>query len=120
MSTCQEEAGTQIFLHAEYALNQLQGNIIINSPDTDVFIISLMVSKKKYYFKTRNKNKAIIICVTRSKKLLKDKYDAVDSVGPEFFTKALVSLHAFKGCDRVSALAGLGKLKALKITAIKL
>ena len=50
MSTYQEEAGTQIFLHAEYALNQLQGNIIINSPDTDVFIISLTVSKKKIQF----------------------------------------------------------------------
>lgn len=54
------------------------------------------------------------------KKLLKDKYDAVDSVGPDCFTKALVSLHAFTGYDRVSALAGLGKLKTLKITAIKL
>ena len=45
-STIQEEADTRMFLHAQYALNHLQGNIIINSPDTDVFLISLMVSEK--------------------------------------------------------------------------
>ena len=66
LSTYQEEAGTQMFLHAQYALNHLQGNIIINSPDTDAFII-INGFKKKDNFKTRNKNKAIIICVTRSK-----------------------------------------------------
>ena len=46
LSTSQEEADTQMFLHVQYALNHLQGNIIINSPDTDVFIISLMLSEK--------------------------------------------------------------------------
>ena len=46
LPTSQEEAGTQMFLHAQYALNHLQGNIIINNPDTNVFIISLMVSEK--------------------------------------------------------------------------
>ena len=45
LSTSQEEADTQMFLHVQYALNHLQGNII-NSPDTDVFIISLMLSEK--------------------------------------------------------------------------
>ena len=43
------------------------------------------------------------------KESLKDKYDAVVSVGFECFTRALVSLHAFTGCDTVSAFAGLGK-----------
>ena len=31
-----ECSDTQLFLHAQYALNHLQGNIIMNSPDTDV------------------------------------------------------------------------------------
>ena len=46
LSTSQEEADTQMILHVQYALNHLQGNIIINSPDSDVFIISLMLSEK--------------------------------------------------------------------------
>ena len=45
LSTPQEEADTRMFLHAQYVLNHVQGNIIINSPDTDVFI-SLIVSEK--------------------------------------------------------------------------
>ena len=58
LSTSQEEADTRMFLHAQCALNHLQGNIIINSPDTDVFIISLMVSENinaNVNFKTGNK-----------------------------------------------------------------
>ena len=46
LSTSQEEADTQMILHVQYALNHLQRNIIINSPDSDVFIISLMLSEK--------------------------------------------------------------------------
>ena len=120
LSTSQEEADTRMFLHARYALNQLQGNIVINSPDTDVFVISLMVSEKinaNINFKTGNKNKARIISINKVKEALKEKYDAVVSVGLESFTKALVSLPAFTGCDTVSAFAGLGKSKAFKITA---
>ena len=66
----QEEADTRMFLHVQYALNHLQGNIIINSPDTDVFIISLMVSEKinaNISFKTGNKNKKELLVLTRSK-----------------------------------------------------
>ena len=32
LSTSQEEADTRMFLHAQYALNQLQVNFVINSP----------------------------------------------------------------------------------------
>ena len=113
LSTSQEEADTRMFLHAQYALNQVQGNIVINSPDTDVFVISLMVSEKidaNINFKTGNKNKARIISINKVKEA-----EAVVSVGLESFTKALVSLHAFMGCYTVSAFAGLGKSKAFKI-----
>ena len=70
LSTSQEETGSRMFLHPQYALNHLQGNIIINSPDTDVFIISLMVSEKinaNISFKTGNKNKKELLVLTRSK-----------------------------------------------------
>ena len=120
LSTSQEEADTRMLLHAQYALNHLQGNIFINSPDTDVFIISSMVSEKNnanINFKSSNKNKARTISVNKVKESLKDKYDAVVSIGLEYFTKALVSLHAFTGCDTVSAFVGLGKSKAFKIMA---
>ena len=118
LSASQEEADTRMFLHAQCALNQLHGSIVINNPDTDVFVISLMVSEKidaNINFKTGNKNKARIISINKVKEALKDKYDAVVSVGLESFTKALVSVHAFTGCDTVSAFAGLGKSKAFKI-----
>ena len=99
-STSQEEADTRMFLHSQYALNTLQGNIVINSPDTDVFI-SLMVSEKiiaNINFKTSTKNKARIISFNKDKESLKDKYDAVVSAGLACFTKALLSLHEFMGC----------------------
>ena len=68
LSTSQEEADTRMFLHGQYGLNHLQGNKEINSPDTDVFIISLMVSEKNNQninFKTGNKKKELEL--TRSK-----------------------------------------------------
>ena len=120
LSISQEEADTRMFLHVQYALNHLQGNIIINCPDTDVFIISLMALEKinaNINFKTGNKNKKIIISVNKIKESLKDKYDAVVSVGLECFKRALVSLNTFTGCDTVSVFAGLGKSKAFKIMA---
>ena len=84
LSTSQEKPDTRMFLPAQYALNHLHRNIIINSPDTDVFIISLMVSEKinaNINFKTGNKNKKIIISVKMVKESLKDIYDAVVSLG---------------------------------------
>ena len=39
------------------------------------------------------------------------------SVGLECFTRALVSLHAFTSCDKISAFAGLEKSKTIKIMA---
>ena len=77
-----------------------------------------MVSEKidaNINLKTGNKNKARIISINKVKGALKGKYDAVVSVGLESFTKVLVSLHAFTGCDTVSAFAGLGKSKVFKI-----
>ena len=68
LSTSQEEADTRMFLHGQYGPNHLQGNKEINSPDTDVFIISLMVSEKNNQninFKTGNKKKELGL--TRSK-----------------------------------------------------
>ena len=64
LSTSQEEVDNRMFLHTQNALNHLQENIIINSPDTNVFIISSMVSEKinaNIDFKTGHKNKKRII-----------------------------------------------------------
>ena len=117
-STSQEEVVTRMFLHVQYVLNNLQGNII-NSSDTDVFI-SLMVSEKinaNINSKISNQNKARIISVNKVKESLKDMYDTVVSSGLECFTKALVSLHESTGCDTIIPFAGLGKSKAFKIMA---
>ena len=37
--TSQEEADTRMFLRAQYALNHLQGNIIINSPEITMYLL---------------------------------------------------------------------------------
>ena len=44
LSTSQEEADTRMFLHAPYAQNHMERNII-NSSDTNVFIISSFQKK---------------------------------------------------------------------------
>ena len=60
-STSQKEADTRMFLHVKHSLQYSQENfIIINCPDMDVFILSLMVSEKivvNIHFKTGNNNK---------------------------------------------------------------
>ena len=95
----QEEADGRILLHAAHAGVNEQAPIIILAEDTDVFIPSLAFHSKiqvplyQLFGKARHK--------------LYDIHKVVASLGEEV-CKALLGLHAFTGCDSVSAFAGKG------------
>ena len=81
-----------MFLHAKHSLQYPQENFFINSPDTDIFVLLLIVVN--IHFNTGIKNKARIISIDKVKQSLKSVYSSVVDVEPERFTKALLSLHA--------------------------
>lgn len=107
LKTTQEEADTRVLLHAWHAAEDGYRSIVITADDTDVFILSVCLSKKlacPLYLKsgTENRTRYIDLCKLAS------------SLG-EDVCQALVGLHAFTGCDTVSSFAGRGKVAALKL-----
>ena len=81
--------------------------VVICSEDTDVFIMSLAFHDKigaflfqKFGIKTR--------------RTVVDISKVAATVGM-VVCRALIGIHAFTGCDTVSAFAGRGKAKALKL-----
>ena len=53
-------------------------------------------------------------CGTKSRKRLVDIKKVATTLGPDV-CRALIGMHAYTGCDTVSAFAGKGKAKALKL-----
>ncbi len=81
--------------------------VIVTAEDTDVMIICLAFSRNiqcSLYQKCGTKNRTRFIDITKLSNFL----------GSDI-SEALIGLHAFTGCDTVSAFAGHGKLKALKL-----
>lgn len=107
LSCTQEEADGRLLLHAAHAVKQGHPTVVISSDDTDVLI--LLVAFKNIicghlYLKCGIK--------TRTKILSIDKVTA--TLGADI-CKGLVGMHAFTGCDSVSAFAGKGKTSSLKL-----
>ena len=98
----QEEADTRIILHAKYA-DDYYRHIVIHTPDTDVVVFAIAFSKdihSNILVKTGVKNKARIISIERIiDKLIKRFSLKITSPA----TDAILGLHAFTGCDTVSA-----------------
>ena len=86
------------------------GTIRVKSPDTDVFFLLLHFASKidgvTILFDTGTGNKKRLINVSE-----------LASDMSELHTEALLSLHAFTGCDSTSSFKGIGKLKPLKVLA---
>ncbi|KAL8567345.1 hypothetical protein ACOMHN_001733 [Nucella lapillus] len=80
---------------------------VISSDDTDVFVLNLAFAET---IRTRLFQKT----GTRTRTHLLDINKIAASLGPDV-CKALIGMHAYTGCDTVSAFAGKGKLNALKI-----
>ena len=93
LCTSQEEADTQIYLHASFAAT--------TRTDTDVFIIGVALQTlipANLYFHTGRGMNLIIINI----KIIKD------SIG-DYISQVLISLHCFTGYDTVSSFYGKGK-----------
>jgi len=101
------EADTRMLLHATHASQNGYKTTVIVSEDTDVMVLCLGNCKKincTMYLKCGSQNRTRYINISTIAELHGD--DLCD---------ALVGLHAFTGCDSVSASAGRGKLCAFKL-----
>ena len=109
LSSCQEEADTLIILHGIQASIEAEHenvSIIVQSPDTDVFLLLLAFCNKfkhPLYFDTGSANKRRMIHINT----LSEKYEDIKD--------SILGLHAFTGCDVNSAFAQKGKKKPLKL-----
>ena len=108
IDSTQEETYSRIALYCAYGKQLGYRFIKVKSPDTDVFFILSHFVKDiddiTILFDTGKGNYKRLIDISL---LTKDTTKAHQS--------ALHSLHAFTGCDTVSAFKGRGKLKPLKI-----
>ena len=98
----QEEADTGLLLHVQHAANeQRYGTIIVSSEDKDVRILCLAFSFSidvPIYQR----------CVSQLNARYVDIGKIAHDIGQDA-CRALPGLHAFTGCDAVSAFAGMGK-----------
>ena len=102
-----EEADTRHLLHDKHAANT-HPRIVIQSPDTDVAVLSVAyfeeLSCQELWFKTGVKDRQRYIPI----------HDIHLSFG-RLLSKCLLSFHALTECDSTSALSGIGKKKAWNV-----
>ena len=113
LSNNHEEADTRMLLRAKQISESNIKNIVIDTPDTEVFLVGITASNQiiaNLFIRTGTKNKARIISIPKVKEVLQMKYDLNDM---QLVSNALHGLHAFTGCDTVSAFSGKGKVKPL-------
>ena len=107
----QEEADTRMILHAKH----VQGPFVIHADDTDVLVLLLSHSHTlgAAYMKAGRGSKTRVINIQSIKnQIAKDLPPGIDL---QDFLRCLIGMHALTGCDTVSAFAGKGKSKALKM-----
>ena len=103
----QEEADRRLLFHATHAAREGYQAVVICSEDTDVFIMSLA-------FHDKIGASLFQKCGTKARRRVVDITKVAATVGIDV-CRALVGVHAYTGCDTVSAFAGKGKAKALKL-----
>ena len=100
-----------MILHAKH----VQGPFVIHADDTDVLVLLLSHSHTlgAAYMKAGRGSKTRVINI----QFIKDQIakDLPPGVDPQDFLRCLIGMHALTGCDTVSAFAGKGKSKALKM-----
>ena len=107
LRSTQEEADTRLLLHASHAARNGYRAVVISSEDTDVFVLCLAFEDfvpATIYLKCGTQTRTMYISIT----------NVVQRHGSGI-CKCLPGLHAFTGCDSVSAFSGKGKLTALKL-----
>ncbi|XP_065193404.1 uncharacterized protein LOC135825157 [Sycon ciliatum] len=107
LSCTHEEADTRLLLHSAHATSHGFQSALICSPDTDVAVIAIGLSTSingQLVFKTGSAKKPELVDISALSAKL----------GPAA-SEALIGLHAFTGCDSVSAFSGKGKKAALEL-----
>ena len=103
----QEEADTRIFLHAFHGAQNGHSSIIVKSSDTDVEVLAL-------YYRFDIHSRLYILSGTSKRSRIIDVSAVTENLG-EDMCRALPGLHAFSGCDSVSAFVSKGKKKAFDL-----
>lgn len=106
LKSSQEEADTRLLLHALHAAQLGYKSVVITAEDTDVTVLCLGVRSNiqcHMYQKCGTKNRTRYLDITKLSHALGDSV-----------CDALMGMHAFTGCDTVSAFAGRGKVTTLK------
>ena len=113
LSSSQEEADTLIILHVLYASKEAENgdlDIIVRSPDTDVFILLVAFCRKfkhPVYFNTGSGNRRRIIHINKLSEMHKDTQHSI------------LGLHAFIGCDVNSAFIVSNTYPSFKMPSFK-
>ena len=103
----QEEADRHLLLHDAHAAREGYQAVVICSENTDVFIMYLAFHDKIGVPLFQK-------CGTRTRTRLVDIMKVAATVGIDV-CRALIGMHAYTGCDTVSAFAGKGKTSALTL-----
>ena len=104
-----EEADERMLLHAAHAVKDGYSSIIISSEDTYVYVLYLAFSGTigvPLFQKCRTQ--------THRPTRLIDIRQICSALGSQF-SKTLIELYAFTGCDSVSAFAEKRKIRALEL-----
>ena len=104
----QEEADTRLLFHAQHASCHYD-EVIIYTPDTDVFVIALAfkdVINANLYIKSTNR----IISLNSIDDYISNNICKAEC-NPTYIRESLLGFHCFTGCDTVSAFCGKGKIK---------
>ena len=114
MRSTQEEADTRMMIHVKHAATSYQNVVVlfhkcysIITEDTDVFVILLALHSQipTRILLRRGKGNAVrLIDIPRLWTIL-----------GEDVCQAMIGVHAYTGCDSVSAFGGQGKIKALNL-----
>lgn len=95
-----EEADTRMLLHAAHA-NSIYNEIVISTPDTDVFMIALAKLDEidaNLFFHTGTKDKRRIIDLNAVSGDANERFNETN-LASAMFMKALLGFHGFTGCD---------------------
>ena len=101
-----EEADTRLLLHCGYAARSYS-TVVIQSPDTDVLLISLS--------KCHEMNVDVLFETGKGDQQRTLDISAMNRYFGPSKASALIGLHNFTGCDSVSAFYRMGKIKPAAI-----
>lgn len=106
LKSSQEEADTRMLLHALHAAESGYKAVIITAEDTDVLVLCVGFVKDipcLVYQKSGTQNRTRFLDINKLGQSLGNSV-----------CHSLVGMHAFTGCDTVSAFAGRGKIASFK------